>query len=330
VSVTPQPGKAILVSGHDLADLHALLQQTQGTGVNVYTHGELLPAHAYPAFRDFDHLKGNFGGAWQLQRFDFARFPGPIVVTTNCLIEPRSTYADRLYTMNEVGWPDVKHNPAGRDFTAVIQQAQSLNGFTDKDVTKAQKMPGAKTLTVGFGRETVMSQAGNVIQAVDEGNLKRIVVIGGCDGTEGERSYFRELAQDLPDTSLILTLGCGKYRINDLQLGTVSNTQLPRILDMGQCNDSFAAASVALALADHYKTDVNGLPLSMALSWFEQKAVAVLLSLLHLGVKNIRIGPNLPAFVTPDALGVLVDKFQIKPINTKSPSDDAKAIMQGC
>lgn len=311
VSISHVPGKAILVSGHDMADLEALLQQTEGKGINVYTHGEMLPAHSYPGLKKFKHLVGNYGSAWQNQKFEFAAFPGPILMTTNCLVEPRKSYKDRIFTAGAVGFPGVPHIDThnGRDFSKVIAKALEQPGF--KDVEKPEK-----SITVGFGHKTVLSVADKVIAAVDAGKVKGLHLIGGCDGSESERSFYTKLAAGLPEDNIILTLGCAKYRFNKLDLGTVEG--LPRVLDMGQCNDSYSAVVVASALAKHYKVGINDLPLKITLSWFEQKAVAVLLSLLSLNVKNITIGPNLPAFVTPAVLNVLVEKFNIAPIPTNA------------
>ena len=315
-------GKCILVSGHDMRDLEAILEQTAGKGINVYTHGEMLPAHGYPGLKaKFPHLVGNYGAAWQLQKFEFAKFPGPIIITTNCLVEPRKSYADRIYTSGVTGFPGTKHIN-DRDYSAVIEQALEMDGF------KATKP--AKEVLTGFGHNAVLGVADQVIEAATSGNLKQLVLIGGCDGSEGERSYYTKLAGALPDESMILTLGCGKYRIiGRKDYGNVPNTGLPRLIDMGQCNDSYSAVVVALELAKALNTDVNSLPLSIALSWFEQKAVAVLLTLLHLGVKDIHIGPNLPAFITPPVLGQLVDAFGLVPIgDPKQAEADAAKFMQ--
>lgn len=308
VNTRPVEGKCILVSGHDIADLELILQQTQGKNINVYTHGELLPACSYPAIKKYKHLKGNFGGAWQLQRTEFSMFPGAIVLTSNCLVEPRKSYADRIFTRRVVGWPGVRHVESN-DFSEVIKAAQAAPGFTKEDV---EDYPKTASLTTGFGRNTVMSVADKVVGAVKAGAIKHFFVVGGCDGAEGERSYFRDIAKAAPKDTVILTLGCGKYRFNSLPMGDIGG--IPRVLDMGQCNDAYSAIQVAVALANAFKTDVNSLPLSFAVSWFEQKAVAVLLTLLHLGIKNIRLGPNLPGFATPAILSVLVEKFNIKPI----------------
>jgi len=317
VSCTPVEGKCILVSGHDLSDLEAVLKATEGKGINVYTHGEMLPAHSYPKLKQYKHLVGHFGGPWQLQRMEFADFPGAILMTSNCIVEPKKSYASRIFTRRSVGWPGVTHIE-GNDFSALVASAQKAPGFTKEDVEDFPKVP---SLTVGFGRNAVMGVADKVVDAVKSGAIKRFYVIGGCDGVEGERSYFRDLAKSTSKDSVILTLGCGKYRFNSLPLGDIGG--IPRVLDVGQCNDAYSAIQIAVALANAFKTDVNSLPLSFAVSWFEQKAVAVLLTLLHLGIKNIRLGPRLPAFCTPNMLNILVEKFNIAPIG-KVDEDLAK------
>lgn len=297
------PGKAILISGHDMVDLKALLEQTEGKGINIYTHGEMLPAHGYPELKKYKHLVGHFGGAWMLQQREFPNFPGAILMTTNCLMQPFESYEGRLFTRNLVAWPGIAHIE-GRDFTAVIEAALAAPGFTDSVKTGEH--------TVGFGHDAVLGAADKIIGAVKAGEIKHFAVIGGCDGSEGERNYYTDLGATIPKDWVILTLGCGKYRLLGHDYGTVAG--LPRLLDMGQCNDSFSAVKVALALADAFGCTVNELPLSIVLSWFEQKAVCVLLALLHLNVKNIRIGPKLPAFLTPAVLKVLVDAFGLKPV----------------
>jgi len=321
VRMTAVQGKAILVSGHDMGDLHALLQQTEGTGINVYTHGEMLPAHAYPELRKFSHLVGNFGTAWQAQKMEFASFPGPVVVTTNCLIEPRRAYKGRVYTMNEVGMDGV-HHLHDRDFTPVIEAARKEKGFPFT-------IEPVRYHTVGFHHRTVVPLIGDLIEAVKSGALSRIFLIGGCDGSQWERSYFTDLAEATPADSIILTLGCAKNRLihsPKLFEAKLSNG-LPRVMDMGQCNDSYSAVVVALELAKALNCTVNELPLSFALSHLEQKAAAVLLTLLHLGVKNIRLGPSLPAFVTENVWNVLVENYNIMP--TDSPEKDLKAMIAG-
>jgi hydroxylamine reductase len=314
VRITPVKGKAIVVSGHDLKDLEELLKQTEGKGVNVYTHGEMLPAHGYPGLRKYKHLVGNYGGAWQDQRKEFDEFPGAILMTTNCLQKPKDSYKGRLFTCGVVGWPGVTHI-SDRNFAPVIKAALAAPGF-------AQGAP-EKTILVGFAREAVMSVAGEIISAVQSGAIKHFFLIGGCDGAKPGRNYYTELAQAVPKDCVILTLACGKYRFNKLAFGETGG--IPRLLDVGQCNDAYSAVQVALALAKAFNTDVNSLPLSIICSWYEQKAAAILLTLLHLGIKNIRLGPSLPAFVTPPVLKVLVDKFSIMPIST--PQEDLKAIL---
>jgi hydroxylamine reductase len=321
VTSHPTEGKCILVSGHDLVDLHQLLKQTEGKGINVYTHGEMLPAHSYPELKKFKHLKGHYGNAWQKQKIDFSRFPGSILLTSNCLLEPMPSYRDRIFSTNSVGSSHVRH--LGEfDFGPLIDAARAAPGFKISDTTK--KTSTNDEFLIGFGHKTVLSVADKVIEAVKDGQLKNIFVIGGCDGAEGERNYFTQLGEQLPQDAIALTLGCGKYRINGKDMGTLPNG-IPRLLDFGQCNDSYGAVKVALALADVLKTDVNGLPLHFAVSWFEQKAVAVLLTLLHLGVKNIYLGPNLPAFLTPAVLDVLVEKFQLHP--TSNATADLQAMI---
>ncbi len=305
VRITPVKGKCIVVSGHDLKDLEELLKQTQGKGINVYTHGEMLPCHAYPGLKKYKHLVGNYGGAWQDQREEFEEFPGAILMTTNCLQRPKESYKDRIFTAGVVGWPDMTHI-IGRDFTPVIEAALAAPGFP-------QDAP-AKYLRIGFGRNTVMSVAGQVIDLVKQGKIRHFYLVGGCDGDKPGRNYYTEFAEQVPSDCVILTLACGKYRFNKLEFGQIDG--IPRLLDVGQCNDAYSAVEIAVALAKAFGVGVNDLPLSLILSWFEQKAVAILLTLLYLGVKDIRLGPSLPAFVPPEALSVLVDKFAIKPITT--------------
>jgi hydroxylamine reductase len=315
VRMTPVRGKAILVSGHDLKDLLALLEATAGTGINVYTHGELLPAHGYPRLKAFPHLVGNYGGAWQEQRMEFASFPGPIVMTSNCIIHPHSSYQDRIFTLGPVGWPGVRHLD-GRDYSAVIAAAQAQPGF-------AADAP-AETTTVGFARQAVLSVADKVIDAVKSGAIRHFFLVGGCDGAAPGRNYFTEFAESAPQDSVVLTLGCGKYRFNRHNFGDIGG--IPRLLDVGQCNDSYSAIMIASALAGAFNCGVNDLPLTLVISWFEQKAVAVLLTLLALGVRNIRLGPTLPAFLTSNLLGILVEKFGIQPITT--PQADLAAALR--
>jgi hydroxylamine reductase len=305
VRVEPLEGKAILVSGHDLKDLEELLRQTEGKGINVYTHGEMLPAHGYPRLKAYPHLAGNYGGAWQDQKQEFAAFPGAILMTTNCIQEPRDSYKQRIFTSGLVAWPGVRHI-ANRDFTPVIEAALAAPGF-------AAEGPD-NSILVGFGHDAVMSVAGQVIDAVKSGAIKRFFLIGGCDGAKTGRDYYTDLAQAVPKDSVILTLACGKYRFNKLDFGAIGG--IPRLLDIGQCNDAYSAIKIAGALAGAFNCGVNDLPLSLVLSWHEQKAVCILLTLLHLGIKNIRLGPSLPAFVTPPVLKVLSEKFNLMPITT--------------
>jgi hydroxylamine reductase len=316
VRMTPTTGKAILVSGHDLGDLARILEQTRDTGILVYTHGELLPANAYPALKAHPHLAGNFGGAWQDQHTDFAVFPGPVVLTSNCLIEPQRSYKGRVFTAGPVGWPGVRHIENG-DFMPVVQAAQALPGFT-------QDAP-EKTTTIGFARDTVMGVAGTVIDAVKSGAIRRFFLIGGCDGAAPGRNYYTEVAEAAPADTVMLTLGCGKFRINGQDHGTIGG--IPRLLDLGQCNDAYSAIKIASALADAFECGVNDLPLSMMVSWFEQKATAVLLTLLALGIKGIHLGPTLPAFLTPTLLAVLQEKFDLR-ANGEAAADVARALGQ--
>lgn len=319
---TAVEGKCILVSGHDMMDLHELLKQTEGTGINVYTHGEMLPAHAYPKLKAFPHLVGNYGTAWQNQKFEFAGFPGPILVTTNCIQEPRRVYRDRLYTINEVGVDGVQHIE-NRDFSALIAQARQLKGFP-------RTLEPAEYLTTGFNHRVVVPLAGTVLKAVEAGDLKRIFLIGGCDGSQWDRSYFTQLAEEAPSDTLILTMGCAKNRLihsKKLKGAMLGNTGLPRVLDMGQCNDAYSAVVVALELAKALNCTVNDLPLSLAVSHLEQKAAAVLLTLLSLGVKNIRLGPSLPAYLTPNVLKTLNREYNLMP--TGDAQSDLEMMMQG-
>jgi len=309
VRVTPVKGKAIVVSGHDLKDLEELLKQTEGKGINIYTHGEMLPTLAYPGLKKYKHLVGNYGGAWQDQAKEFDAFPGAILMTTNCIQKPRDSYKDRIFTCGLVAYPGVKHI-SDRNFAPVIEAALAATGFA-KDAPE-------KTITIGFGHNAVMGVAGAVIDAVETGKIRHFFLIGGCDGAKPGRNYYTDFAKAVPDDCVILTLACGKYRFNKLEFGDIGG--IPRLLDIGQCNDAHSAIQIAVALAGAFKCSVNELPLSLILSWYEQKAVSILLSLLHLGIKNIRIGPSLPAFVTPAALNVLVQKFNIMPI-TKAEKD---------
>ena len=304
VALGTKAGKAILVSGHDLRMLEELLKQTEGKGINVYTHGEMLPAHGYPGLKKYSHLAGNFGGAWQDQAQEFTGFPGAIIFNTNCIQRPAESYKDRLFTWGLVQWPDVK-NIAGWDFAPVIEKALSLPGFAEN--------PGKDILT-GFGHNAVLGVADKVIAAVKAGQIRHFFLIGGCDGAKSGRNYYTEFAEAVPSDCVILTLACGKFRFNKLDFGDIGG--IPRLLDIGQCNDAYSAIQIAVALAGAFECGVNELPLSFILSWYEQKAVAILLTLLHLGIKNIKLGPTLPAFVTPNVLNFLVENFNIGPIGT--------------
>ena len=315
VKISAVKGKAILVSGHDLRDLEALLQQTAGKGINVYTHGEMLPALAYPGLKKYPHLAGNYGGAWQDQAKEFDAFPGAILMTTNCIQRPRETYKARLFTTGLVAWPGVTHVP-NRQFAPVIQAALAAPGFAADEPLKE--------ITIGFARQAVLNVAGPVIDAVKSGAIRHFFLVGGCDGAKSGRNYYTDLAQQVPADCVILTLACGKYRFNKLEFGDIGG--IPRLLDVGQCNDAYSAVQIALALANAFNCGVNDLPLSLILSWYEQKAVAILLTLLHLGVRNIRLGPTLPAFVTPAVLQVLVENFNIMPTTTAEA--DLKAILK--
>lgn len=310
VNINRRKGPFIVISGHDLRDLEQLLQQTEGKGVNIYTHGEMLPAHGYPSLKKYSHLVGNFGTAWQNQQKEFDGIPGCILMTTNCLMKPKDSYKDRIFTTNVVGWEGLKYVPVKedgtKDFSEIINKALELGGFTEDEEVKE--------ITVGFGHNAVLSHANEIIEAVKGGKLRHIYVMGGCDGIKPARKYYTEFAQNVPKDCIILTLACGKYRFNKLDFGTLEG--LPRLLDVGQCNDVYSAVKIALSLADAFNTDVNSLPLSIILSWYEQKAVADLLALLSLGVKGIHIGPSLPAFISSNVLQYLVDNFDIKPIST--------------
>ncbi|NLM52108.1 MAG: hydroxylamine reductase [Firmicutes bacterium] len=298
-------GKAILVSGHDLKDLEELLKQTEGKGIYIYTHGEMLPTHGYPKLKQYKHFYGHYGTAWQNQQKEFDNFPGAILMTTNCIQKPRDSYADRIFTTGNVGWPGIKHVD-NYDFTPVIEKALELPGFSeDKD---------AGSVMVGFARNTVLGVAPQVIEAVKNGAIKHFFLVGGCDGAKPGRSYYTEFVEKAPQDTVILTLACGKFRFFDKKLGDIGG--IPRLLDVGQCNDAYSAIQIAVALAEAFNCGVNDLPLTLVLSWYEQKAVAILLTLLHLGIKNILLGPSLPAFITPNVLNILVEKFNIRPIFT--------------
>jgi hydroxylamine reductase len=314
VSRVTLPGPFIVISGHDLRDLNLLLEQSAGKGVDIYTHGEMLPAHAYPELKKHPHLRGNFGTAWQNQQKEFADVPGAFLFTTNCLMPPKPSYSDRVFTTAVVGYPGLVHIGADKDFTPVIDKALALGGYTEPK--------GSGTFATGFGHNAVLSVADKVIAAVKSGAIKRFFLVGGCDGARPGRNYYTEFVKQAPPDTVILTLACGKYRFNDLDIGEIGG--LPRIMDMGQCNDAYSAVQVALALADAFGCGVNDLPLTLVLSWYEQKAVAILLSLLSLGIKNIRLGPTLPAFVSPNVLNYLVETFGVTP--TTTPEADLAGI----
>ncbi len=320
VPLNPQVGKAILVSGHDIRQLNAILQQTADKGITVYTHGELLPAHGYPQLKQaYPHLYGHYGTAWQNQTRDFAKFPGAIVVTTNCLMPTHDDYNDKLFSIGPVGYPHLTHLPAGEngipDYTPAIEKALSLPGFMEESP--------AKSVTVGFAHNAVLGVADTVIDAVKQGKIRHFFLVGGCDGAKPGRTYYTEFVEQVPDDCIVLTLACGKFRFFDQDLGQIEG--LPRLMDVGQCNDAYSAIQIAIALANAFEIDVNELPLSMILSWYEQKAVAILLTLLHLGIKDIRLGPTLPAFISPNVLKLLSDTYQLKPITT--PAADLAACL---
>lgn len=320
VNVHIKKGPFIIVSGHDLKDLEMLLEQTEGKGINIYTHGEMIPSHGYPGLKKYPHLVGNFGSAWQNQQKEFDNIPGCILMTTNCLMRPRETYKDRIFTTSVVGWDGVKHIPKGKDgkkdFTEIINKALELGGYEEDQEPHE--------ILVGFGHNATLSNAETIVNAIKDGKIRHFFLIGGCDGARPGRSYYTEFAKMVPDDCIILTLACGKYRFNKLEFGEVAG--LPRLLDVGQCNDAYSAVRIATALADAFGTDVNGLPLSLIISWYEQKAVADLLALLSLGIKGIFLGPTLPAFLSPNVLQYLVDTFNLRLIST--PEDDLKTCLQ--
>ncbi len=321
VSLTIEKGPFIVISGHDLHDLKLLLEQTKDKGINIYTHSEMLPAHAYPKLKEYKHLKGNFGTAWQSQQSEFHNIPAPILFTTNCLMPVRESYKDRVFTTSVVSYPELVHIGNDKDFSAVIAKALECGGYDeDKQMTGIN---GGKTVMTGFGHGTVLSVADKVIDAVKGGKIKHFFLVGGCDGAQSGRNYYTEFVKQSPKDSIILTLACGKYRFNDLDLGDIEG--LPRIMDMGQCNDAYSAIKVAVALSEAFGCTVNELPLSMVLSWYEQKAVAILLTLLYLGIKDIYLGPTLPAFVSKNVLDILVKNYNISPIST--PEEDLKKIL---
>ena len=321
VTMTVEKGPFIVVTGHDLRDLQLFLEQTEGKGVNVYTHGEMLPAHAYPLHNKFSHLKGNFGTAWQNQQKEFDGIPGALLYTTNCLMPPRPSYADRVFTTEVVSFPGAVPIGEDKDFTPVIEKALELGGYPESRLFTG--INGGTQVTTGFGHGTILSVADKVIEAVKSGAIRHFFLVAGCDGAKPGRSYYTEFVKQTPKDCVVLTLACGKYRFNDLDLGAIG--ELPHLMDMGQCNDAYGAIQVALALADAFGCGVNDLPLSYVLFWYEQKAVCILLTLLHLGIQNIRLGPSLPAFLSPGVLRFLVEKFGIAPITT--PEADLAALL---
>ena len=324
VSLTVEKGPFIVVTGHDLSDIKQLLKQTKDTGINIYTHGEMLPAHAYPELKKYPHLKGNFGTAWQNQQKEFAALPAPILFTTNCLMPPKSSYADRVFTTGSVQFPNtpyIKDENGHKDFTLLIKKALELGGYSsDQHFTGIN---GGTSVMTGFAKNAVLSSAGEIVDAVKSGAIRHFFLVAGCDGARSGRNYYTEFVKQTPADSIVLTLACGKYRFNDLDLGTIGN--FPRLMDMGQCNDAYSAIKVAVALADAFGCSVNDLPLSMILSWYEQKAVCILLTLLHLGIKNIKLGPTLPAFLSKNVLNYLVEHFAIA--STTTPEADLAELL---
>jgi len=321
VPLTIEKGPFIVISGHDMHDLHALLEQTKGKGINIYTHGEMLPAHGYPKLKAYPHLKGNFGTAWQNQQKEFIDIPAPVLFTTNCIMPVKDSYRDRIFTTAVVAYPGMVHIGESKDFTPVIEKALELGGYKEDKVMTG--INGGTQVTTGFAHNFVLSVADKVVQAVKDGEIKHFFLVGGCDGAKPGRNYYTEFVRQSPKDTVILTLACGKFRFNDMDLGTVAG--LPRLMDMGQCNDSFSAIRVAAALAEVFKCGVNELPLTLVLSWYEQKAVCVLLSLLYLGIKNILIGPSLPAFISTNVLRILVDNYNLTPIT--NAENDLKKIL---
>jgi hydroxylamine reductase len=314
VPLGAKKGKAILVSGHDLRDLELILKQTEGKGINIYTHGEMLPTHGYPGLKKYQHFYGHYGTAWQNQAKEFAAFPGTIVMTTNCIQKPRDGYRENIFTTGLVGWPGVRHI-ADKDFTPAIEMALHMPGFTADEE--------GKSVMVGFARNAVLGVAGQIVEAVKSKAIRHFFLVAGCDGAKPGRNYYTEFVEKVPEDCVVLTLACGKFRFFDMELGDIGG--IPRLLDVGQCNDAYSAIQIASALANAFECGVNDLPLSMVLSWYEQKACVILLSLLHLGIKDIRLGPSLPAFISPNVLNVLVENFNIMPIST--PDEDLKAIL---
>ena len=321
VPLKVEKGPFIVISGHDLLDLKLLLEQTEGKGINIYTHGEMLPAHGYPELKKYAHLKGNFGTAWQNQQKEFADIPAPVLFTTNCLMPPKNSYSDRVFTTEVVSYPGIVHIDEGKDFTPVIEKALELGGYPDDQ--EFTGINGGSTVMTGFGRSAVLDAADQIVEAVQSGAIRHFFLVGGCDGARPGRNYYTEFVKQTPPDTVVLTLACGKYRFNDLDLGTIGG--LPRLMDIGQCNDAYSAVKIAVALADAFGCEVNDLPLSMVLSWYEQKAVCILLTLLFLGIKNIRLGPTLPAFLSPNVLKYLVENYNISPIST--PEEDLKSML---
>lgn len=321
VSTEIEAGPFIVITGHDLHDLALLLEQTKDKGINIYTHGEMLPCHAYPELKKYKHLKGNFGTAWQNQQKEFENIPAPILFITNCIMPVKENYEDRVFTTSVVRYPNVRHIDENKDFTPLIEKAIELGGYKEKQ--EMTGINGGNVLTVGFGHDAVMSVADKLIDSIKNGDIKHIFLVGGCDGAKVGRNYYTEFVKQTPKDSLVLTLACGKYRFNDIDLGEING--IPRIIDMGQCNDAYSAIMVAFELAKAFNCKVNELPLSIVLSWYEQKAVCILLTLLYLGIENIRLGPTLPAFVSPNVLKILIEKFKIKPITT--PENDLKEMI---
>lgn len=321
VPLSVESGPFIVISGHDLHDLKLLLEQTEGRGVNVYTHCEMLPAHAYPELKKYSHLKGNFGTAWQNQQKEFADVPAAFLFTTNCLMPPKDSYADRVFTTALVSYPDLVHVGEDKNFEPVIQKALELGGYPVGH--SFEGINGGTTVTTGFGHGAILSAADKVVEAVKGGDIKHFFVVGGCDGAKVGRNYYTEFVKQTPRDTVVLTLACGKYRFNDIDFGQIGG--LPRLMDVGQCNDAYGAIKVALALAEAFDCGVNDLPLSMVLSWYEQKAVCILLTLLYLGIKNIHLGPSLPAFLSPNTVNFLVENFGITPIST--PEEDLAKLL---
>ncbi len=322
VPLTVEKGPFIVISGHDLHDLKLLLEQTEGKGINIYTHGEMLPAHGYPELKKYPHLKGNFGTAWQNQQKEFAALPAPVLFTTNCLMPPQNGYADRIFTTAMVSYPGITHIGADKDFTPVIEKALELGGYPEDQPFTG--INGGSTVMTGFARGAVLGAADPIIEAVRSGAIRHFFLVAGCDGARPGRNYYTEFVKQTPADTVVLTLACGKYRFNDLDLGTIGS--LPRLMDVGQCNDAYSAIQIAVALADAFGCGVNELPLSMVLSWYEQKAVCILLTLLHLGIRNIRLGPTLPAFLSLNVRNYLVEHFGIAPITT--PEEDLKQLLR--